>query len=224
MKTSKPDKETHEVSVSFGVASEHSVTMRGEGNLVAEATVFRAEFLMALTLLAKACDDLHAKGYRRPILVGGAAVEFHTGGAVVSGDFDFVTAYQQEFEDALIVYGFVREHRQGWLQRGLYHPDFGLGVEVVSGQLFDGSSDYGKIQLVQMDKDGAAIPVASIEDMIADRLGQYASKSGGYADMLDQAVKLFTLADQLDEEYLDERIRKETTGELGLEFLKANLV
>ena len=30
-------------------------------------------------------------GYPRPILVGGAAVEFYTGGAVVSGDFDIVT-------------------------------------------------------------------------------------------------------------------------------------
>jgi hypothetical protein len=34
--------------------------------------------------------------------------------------------------------------------------------------------------------------------------------------MLDQAVKLFQLADSLDEAYLDKRIRDETIGELGL--------
>jgi hypothetical protein len=63
--------------------------------------VFRPEFIEALTLLARACSDLEAKGFQRPVLVGGAAVEFHTGSAVVSGDFDFVTADQREFEDVL---------------------------------------------------------------------------------------------------------------------------
>jgi len=57
--------------------------------------------------------------------------------------------------------------------------------------------------------------------MIADRIGQYASTTNRVPAMLDQAVKLFRLADQLDETYLDRRIRDETLGELDLKYLKA---
>jgi hypothetical protein len=103
-------------------------------------SVFRPEFIQALTLLARASDDVVAQGYTRPVLVGGAAVEFHTGSAVTSGDFDFVSPSQTAFEEALISYGFRREDRRHHLLRGLYHPDFGLGVEVVSGSLFDGAA------------------------------------------------------------------------------------
>ena len=161
-------------------------------------SVFRPAFIEALSLLARACDEVAAKGFERPILVGGAAVEFHTGSAVVSGDFDFVAEDQRAFEDALISYGFRREDRPGWLLRGLYHPELSLGVEFVSGLLFDGRSDVQRVQLVEI-VDGKAVAIAPVEDLIADRLGQYAS--GTAPEMLGQAIKLFQLADRLDEAY-----------------------
>ncbi len=52
--------------------------------------VYRREFVEALVLLADAFERVVASGHARPVLVGGAAVEFYTGGAVVSGDFDVV--------------------------------------------------------------------------------------------------------------------------------------
>jgi hypothetical protein len=180
-------------------------------------SVFRAEFLQALTLLAQACEDVAARGFERPVLVGGAAVEFHTGGAVASGDFDFVAEDQRAFEDALITYGFRREDRTGWLLRGLYHPELSLGVEFVSGPLFDGLSDGQRVQLVEI-VDGKAIPIAPVEDLIADRMAQY--DSGTAPDRLGQAVKLFQLADRLDEAYLNRRIREDTGGRFDLEYLK----
>lgn len=176
--------------------------------------VFRPEFVEALILLAKACDDLEKADYPRPILVGGAAVELHTGSALVSGDFDFVTTEQRAFEDALISYGFRREDRDGRLLIGLYHPALSLGVQVVSGQLFDGRAEWSRVELVEI-VDGKAIRVAPIEDMIADRLGQFVATRPGPVDMRDQAIKLFQLADRLDTNYLDKRIREETCGELG---------
>lgn len=182
-------------------------------------SVFRPEFIEALSLLARASDDVASKGYERPILVGGAAVEFNTGSAVVSGDFDFVTPDQRAFEEALIVRGFRKEDRAGRLLRGLYHPDLMLGVEVVSGSLFDGRSDLSRIQLVEI-VDGKAIAIAPVEDLIADRLGQYVSTEARVPEMLDQAVKMLQFADHLDETYLDKRIRDETAGQLGLGYLK----
>src|SRR5882724_9171336 len=97
---------------------------------------FRKEFVDALTLLAAAFDRVVEQGYERPVLVGGGAVEFYTGGAVVSGDFDVVTDAQTVFEAALVELGFKREDRRGRLLRGLYHPMLDIGIEVVSGSLF----------------------------------------------------------------------------------------
>jgi hypothetical protein len=182
-------------------------------------SVFRPEFIEALSLLAQACDDLAAKGYERPVLVGGAAVEFHTGSAVVSGDFDFVTEEQRAFEAALIAHGFRREDRAGRLLRGLYHPELDLGVEVVSGALFDGRSDLRRVQLVEL-ANGKSVAIAPVEDLIADRMGQYVSTDNRIPEMLDQAVKLFQLADEVDEAYLAARIRDETNGVVDLAYLK----
>ena len=184
--------------------------------------LFRPAFIEALSLLAKACDDLADKGYERPILVGGGAVEFHTGSLVVSGDFDFVTDDQLAFEEALIEHGFRREDRVNRLLRGLYHPQLSIGVEVVSGSLFDGRSDLDRVQLVEI-LDGKAVAIAPVEDLIADRMGQYASTKNRVPEMLDQAIQLFRLADHLDESYLERRIGEETCGELDLTHLKEQI-
>ena len=181
--------------------------------------VFRPEFIEAMALLAQACDEFNAKGYPRPIVVGGAAVEFYTGGAIMSGDVDFFTDWQREFESVLIALGFRREDRARHFLRGLYHPSLDIGVEVVSGEFFDGNADRAKVQLVEI-RDGHEIPFAPIEDMIADRLGQCVSGSGGSEEMRQQAIALYRLARTLDEEYVDRRIREDTCGALGLADLK----
>lgn len=183
---------------------------------------FRKEFVDALTLLAAAFDRVVEQGHERPVLVGGGAVEFYTGGAVLSGDLDVVTDAQQVFEAALVDLGFRREDRPNHLLRGLYHPKLGIDVEVVSGLLFDGAGDKTKIRLVDVG-DGSHVAVAALEDIIADRMGQYASTPNHAPDMLGQAVKLLQLADRLDDAYLDQRIRQETLDEFGLAYLKAQL-
>lgn len=201
-----------------------SGVIRGRGGAAswgaATLSVFRPAFIQALVLLAKACDEVASKGYERPILVGGGAVEFHTGSAVVSGDFDFVTAEMRAFGEALIALGFKREDRPGHLLKGWYHPELTMGVEVVSGSLFDGQSDVRRVQLVDI-IEGKAVAVAPVEDLIADRMGQHAS--GTAPGMLDQAIKLFQLADRLDEAYLNKRIREETGGDFDLAYLKGQI-
>jgi hypothetical protein len=67
---------------------------------------FRPEFREALWLLARAIADMTARGLEPPVLVGGAAVEFYTGGAVTSGDFDLVTPHRSALEEALRPHGF----------------------------------------------------------------------------------------------------------------------
>jgi len=66
---------------------------------------FRPEFVTALEILGRAFELVVAGGHPRPVLVGGAAVEFYTGGAITSGDFDVVTAADLALEKALVVQG-----------------------------------------------------------------------------------------------------------------------
>ncbi|MBV8190844.1 MAG: hypothetical protein JOY64_03650 [Alphaproteobacteria bacterium] len=184
---------------------------------------FRHEFVEALTLLATAIDRLKARGYSPPILVGGAAVELYTGGQVTSGDFDFVSADQAEFLSELERVGFERPKRAGWLTRSLWHPRLRFAVQVVSGALMDGNADAARIRIVEVSADqeesDLTLRVIPIEDLIADRMAQALATNVIREDMQNQAVRLYQLAEGLDSDYLDRRIRTETGGEGSLQIL-----
>jgi hypothetical protein len=72
--------------------------------------------------------------------------------------------------------------------------------------------------LVEFDPDGT-IAVISLEDMIADRMGQFVS--GTAPEMPGQARILFTLHPDTDHAYLDRRIHEETFGDHGIASLEA---
>jgi hypothetical protein len=185
---------------------------------------FRPEFIEALELLATAIDRLEARGLRPPILVGGAAVELYTGGQVTSGDFDFVSPVQAEFFSELEKVGFERPKRAGWLTRSLWHPRLEFGVQVVSGALMDGNADAARIRLLEVSagqREGNLIlNVIPVEDLIADRMAQALAGRDIREDMRNQAISLYQLADSIDSDYLDRRIRNETGREASLQTLK----
>lgn len=180
----------------------------------------RDEFVAGLKILAAAFDEVVARGHDRPILVGGAAVEFYTSGAIISGDFDVVTPAEGALVSALLHRGFRKEDRAGWVRRGYYHPQLSIGLEVVGRVLFEGHGDPARALLVEIAPE-ARVAIVAIEDLIADRMGQFCSVPQGVSEMLEQAVTLLRLAESLDDDYLDKRILKETSGECDLEFLKS---
>ena len=47
--------------------------------------MYRKEYLEALCLLSRAFDLAEKRGEPRPMIVGGSAVEFYTGGEITSG-------------------------------------------------------------------------------------------------------------------------------------------
>lgn len=69
---------------------------------------YRPEFIEALKLLGRAFDAVVARGIERPVIVGGAAVEYCTAGDIMSGDFDLTTSFQEEVEEELVNVGFER--------------------------------------------------------------------------------------------------------------------
>lgn len=159
---------------------------------------------------------MRAQGFEAPILVGGGAVELYSNSAITTGDFDLVTGRADALDEILRELGFVRPYGAEVGMRGWLHPELKLAFEVVSGALLDGLADRERILLVDLGEDGIAA-VISVEDMIADRMGQFAS--GSAPEMREQARRLVALHSDADRAYLDARIRQETTGEFGIEDL-----
>jgi hypothetical protein len=179
-------------------------------------SAYRPEFEAALALFARMSDAVATSGRERPVLVGGAAVEIYSLGAVNTGDFDIVTGAQSTFEGILQDHGFIRPAGSGTATRGWIHPDLQLGFEVVSATLLDGQADRDRVRPIQVG-DSGIIHVIAVEDIIADRMGQYAS--GSAREMLQQARTLARLSASLDLDYMERRIRYETTGDYGVEDL-----
>ena len=111
--------------------------------------------------------------------------------------------------------GFTQPSEPGWLTRSLYHPDLLMAVQVVSGSLMDGKADPARIQVIEVEA-GASLRVIPVEDLIADRMAQALDGRRIRKDMQNQAVRLFQLAEGLDKDYLDARIRTETGSDASL--------
>lgn len=180
-------------------------------------STYRPAFEAALRLFAAVSETMRDAGHSAPILVGGGAVELYSGSAIMTGDFDLVTGRQDAFEAILQANGFVRPSGPGVATRGWVHPDLQLGFEVVSDRLLDGNADRSRVRLLDAGE-GKSFAVISVEDLIADRMGQYAS--GTAADLLEQARALYKLSERIDRAYLDRRIREETAGDHGIEIVE----
>jgi len=182
-----------------------------------QSTVWRPEFLKALEMLAQLSEKMHRRGLPRPVLVGGGAVELYTSSAIMTGDIDLCSPVQEELEEELRRLGFVRPSGAGKALRGWVHPDVALALEIVWSAPLDGQADPDRMALILLDSSGQFIRVLSVEDMIADRMGQFAS--GSAPEMKAQAQALFALFPALDRPYLEQRVRYETGGDFGVEDL-----
>ncbi|WP_338014314.1 hypothetical protein [Sphingomonas cavernae] len=91
-----------------------------------------------------------------------------------------------------------------------------MGFEVVGSTLLDGHADHDRVPLFEVG--GRRFAAIAIEDLLADRLGQFAS--GAAPEMLRQARTLFALSQDLDVRYMERRIREETADEYGVADLK----
>ena len=68
----------------------------------------RESFIIGLSLIAEAIEEMAGRGLRRPILAGGAAVELWTSSEIVTGDF--VTENQAAFEEMERVGDYAHPH------------------------------------------------------------------------------------------------------------------
>lgn len=174
---------------------------------------YRPAFEAALRMFAEISEAMAGQGLSRPVLVGGAAVEFYTLGAINTGDFDLCSPIQPELETELQRHGFIRPTGPGRSTRGWIHPDLGVGFEVVGASPLDGQADQDRFLMVDGLVPEASFTIIAVEDLIADRMGQYAS--GTAREMRGQARALLRLHPDADRAYLERRVRFETAGEFG---------
>lgn len=176
----------------------------------------RPELMKALALLARLNEAMAKRGLPRPILVGGAAAEYYSGSAVMTGDIDLASPVQQELEEELLKLGFTKPEGLRHTPLGWIHPQLRIGFEVVASTPMGGTVDRTRIALVDLAE--GAFAIIPVEDLIADRMSQYAS--GTAPEMLGQARAPYALHQELDRAYLERRIREETLGDHGVEDLQ----
>ena len=179
---------------------------------------WRKDFTDALEILASVSAAMDRLGLDPPILVGGGAVELYTQSQIATGDFDLVTGRHEALNRILCDHGFDKPSGPGEMTRGWIHPQLAMGFEVVGSALLDGNADRDYIRLIHVG-DAGEIAVISPEDIIADRMGQFAS--GTADEMRAQAVALFKVCKDLDRHYMEQRIRTETDGRYGISDLEA---
>lgn len=173
------------------------------------------DYIRMIEHLATAFTAYHQATGGTAVLVGGAAAAIFTDGDWMSGDFDIVVADDEAFGEAMSGAGFTGEDRVGHMPKGWYHetaPEY--GVELVSGQLFDGFSDPDKLTRMIL-PGGRELVLPSFEDLIADRLGQHGVSSPLDDSLLMQARAILTVAKEVDVDYLRRRIM-EDGGDVNL--------
>ncbi|MCP3734571.1 hypothetical protein M9979_06745 [Sphingomonas sp. RP10(2022)] len=167
------------------------------------------DYARVLDHLGRAFTAYKAATTSDPVLVGGAATAIGTGGLFMSTDFDVIAADDQAFARAMTDAGFVQDGGIGHLANAYYLADCAdYVVEQVSGALFDGRSDRERLVRLTV-KSGGEIVMPSIEDLIADRLGQHAVASRSDQSRLLQAKALFDTSEAIDLSYLIRRIAEE---------------
>jgi len=150
-------------------------------------------------------EEMKAKGGEEPVIVGGEAVEIYTQGSYTTGDIDLL-GDRRVIEEVLKQWGFLR------LGRVWVNKELDLYVDIVGG----GTNE--RVEEVELDE-GKVIKVISIEDLIVDRLNAY--RWWGDTDSKMWALVLKKVAQGsgrgLDEDYLRERLRKESLLEVWKE-------
>lgn len=161
-----------------------------------------------LLMLADVFDCYHKRTGDQAVIVGGCAVSIYTIGQFQSADIDFIVKHDHCLNEVFLANNFYREHGPNRFLFGFYHSCFPqFGFQPVSGPLFDGKPVRTN-QIFLNEHLSLCLP--SIEDMIADRLAQYAAGSVTDRSRLNQAQAMFDLNPQLDQEYLFKRISEES--------------
>ncbi len=165
--------------------------------LLAEVSDPLVRRMLFVALLGKGVSAL---GWRAPVVVGGHAVQYYTAGDYPTVDIDLAGS-SEPIAMVLDSWGFEREGRH-W-----YDVDLNLVVEVPGGQLDPDASAH----VVGVTVRGLTAYVLGIEDLIVDRLS--ACVFWDDPESCLWAGVLLSVADEIDEEYLERTALKASVAD-----------
>ncbi|MDG6224120.1 MAG: DUF6036 family nucleotidyltransferase [Candidatus Thermoplasmatota archaeon] len=143
--------------------------------------------------LIELLSEISNAARRSPVMVGGSAVEFYTGGMYTTGDVDIV-GNSKEIAPILLTLGFSKE--------GRYFIKDKIFIDIVGSRL------YGRYNEIAIKGTDHVIRVISVEDLLVDRL--CACKWWRSNTDCEQARYLYGIyLDRLDMDYLKDRALEE---------------
>lgn len=149
--------------------------------------------LRVIAVITRALADTGIK----PVIVGGAAVEFYTSGGYTTFDIDLVCD-SFALDAVLIELGFSREGRH-W-----FREDLAIAIEAPASSL----TSHEREHVLQANVDGQPVYLIGLEDVIIDRLNAFvhwkSGEDGRWATHL-----IADNHDQVDWEYLRRRAVEE---------------
>ncbi len=155
-----------------------------------------------LWVLAVITESLKETGVK-PVLVGGAAVEFYTAGGYMTLDVD-VVCDSCVLDGPMAELGFTKEGRH-WIRE-----DLSIAIESPSTSLPNVEREH----VLEVRLDDMSVFILGIEDLIIDRLNAYvhwkSKEDGRWAAHLIAENR-----DEIDWDYLRRRAREERS-EIGL--------
>jgi hypothetical protein len=194
---------------------------------VRHLTSWRKNFLGALELLARAGARLPF-GVPDPVLCGGSAVELYTGGLSPAADLEVVGSDARPLISELFAAGFRWCDRPRGVERGLWHRDLGIGIDIIEARATPSVAEPSNTLLVVLDPDfseptdEASLKVVGIEDLIVQQVGCWLRDgvpSGVLAAEIQALVGLGQdgVRGPFGASYLQRRLAWETDGEVVVE-------
>ena len=139
-------------------------------------TRWRRNFLSALELLARASTRLPF-GVPDPVLCGESAVELYTGGLWSAADLEVIGTDTRSLTSELFAVGFRWSDRPRQPERGLWHPDLRIGIDITEARAAPSIAEPPNTLVVVLDldpslsRDEASLKVIAIEDLIVQQVG-----------------------------------------------------
>jgi hypothetical protein len=195
-----------------------------------DSAPWQRNFVATLQLLAQAAKR-QPFGHPDPVLCGAAAVRLYTGDLWSAGSIEVFAGEPRKLITELFAAGFRWTGRPKIADRGLWHPELQIGIEVID-PVQRGSAQESNTLTVALDRDVTAtgdrdlvsLKVAGIEDLIVAEgacMWRHGAPSG------EAAARAYVLAGlgragvggRLRAGYLHRRLAWETRGEVVLEDL-----
>lgn len=155
-------------------------------------------FQRTIYVMSILTEELERKGIK-PVIIGGAAVEFYTRDWYATADIDLAIdkKYRDEFNEVMGEYGFDKEGRM-WVRE-----DLNLYMEI-PGEFEDISQE----RLTEVETDEGHAYVIGLEDIIFDRI-EAAEHWNSRSDK-EQAVRIGSIFyDDIDWDYVRRKCRED---------------